>query len=250
MNRTPYVISLLLLLVACGDDGAPSTITSTTTTTALATTVVIQTTTTTAATTTTTTAAVSLEEVGELILEQVGDGFDSPVFVTVRSDDDRLYVVNQVGTVESMNRDGSERRQVLDIRDKVWFAGERGLLGLAFHPDAPERAFVHYSSVGDFSTTVEEYRIPTDGSTPGLVQLILTHPQPANNHNGGMIAFGPDGYLYIALGDGGGGGDPYHNGQDPFTLLGAILRLDVDAASPYAIPADNPFADEIGRAHV
>lgn len=246
MHRSPFAVGLLmLLLVACGDDGDSSTIPSTTTTTAPATTVT-QATTTTAATTTTT-AAASLDAVGELILEQVGDGFDSPVFVTVRAGDDRLYVVNQAGTVESMNRDGSDRRQVLDIRDKVLFGGERGLLGLVFHPDEPERAFVHYSGRDDLST-VEEYRIPTDGSASGLVQMILTHPQPASNHNGGMIAFGPDGYLYIAFGDGGGGGDPYRNGQDPFTLLGAILRLDVDAAAPYTIPADNPFADGVDGA--
>lgn len=245
MKRIPVAI-VFLLAVGCGDGGAtlPTTTTvaittpgPTTTTTSPAST------TTTAAATTTTSAAVPLDRVGELVLDAVGEGFSSPVFLTSRPGDDRLYVANQGGTVESMNRDGSDVQMVLDIRDRVWFAGERGLLGLAFHPEDSERAFVHYSRSGDFSTTVVEYRLPTDGSEPERVGLILSHPQPAPNHNGGMIAFGPDGFLYIALGDGGGGGDQYGNGQDPFTLLGAILRIDVDSAEPYAIPSSNPYAD-------
>lgn len=245
MRRASLAFALVLV-VGCGDDGAVQSTTSTpVTTTAGATSTSNPASSTTLASTTTTVPAetVPLDAVGDLVFEPVGEGFTSPVFVTARAGDDRLYVVNQDGTVQSMNRDGSDVQQVLDIRERVWFAGERGLLGMAFHPDDPERAYVHYSRSGDFFTTVVEYHIPTDGSDPERVQLILSHPQPAGNHNGGMIAFGPDGYLYIALGDGGGGGDQYRNGQDPFTLLGAILRIDVDSGDRYAIPSGNPFAD-------
>ncbi|MEX1208526.1 MAG: PQQ-dependent sugar dehydrogenase [Acidimicrobiia bacterium] len=245
MRRISLAI-VLLAVVGCGDDGAaqPTTTGPVATTAGVTSTTDPASTTTIGPTTTTVpTATVPLDSVGDLVLDPVGEGFTSPVFVTARPGDDRLYVVNQEGTVQSMNRDGSDAKLVLDIRDRVWFAGERGLLGLAFHPDSPERAFVHYSRIGDFSTTIVEYHLPTDGSDPERVQLILSHPQPAQNHNGGMIAFGPDGYLYIALGDGGGGGDQYRNGQDPFTLLGAILRIDVDSGDRYAIPSGNPFAD-------
>jgi len=139
---------------------------------------------------------------------------------------------------------GDTRTLVLDINTLTYFAGEQGLLGLAFHPTRPERMFIHYSD-NDGRTIVAEYAFPLDAAAadPSPVQTILDLYQPAANHNGGMIAFGPDGYLYIALGDGGGGGDPYGHGQNPHTLLGAILRLDVDTAAPYAIPADNPFAN-------
>jgi glucose/arabinose dehydrogenase len=245
MRRISLAI-VLLAVVGCGDDGAaqPTTTNPVPTTAGVTSTTDPGSTTTIGSTTTTVPAeTVPLDAIGDLVLEPVGEGFTSPVFVTARPGDDRLYVANQEGTVQSMNRDGSDVQLVLDIRDRVWFAGERGLLGLAFHPDDPERAFVHYSRSGDFATTIVEYHMPTDGSDPERVQLILRHPQPAGNHNGGMIAFGPDGYLYVALGDGGGGGDQYRNGQDRFTLLGAILRIDVDSGDPYAIPSGNPFAD-------
>jgi glucose/arabinose dehydrogenase len=243
MTRISIALGLLLI-AGCGDDTGAST-----TTTPL-----VATTSTTAGDAATTTSPASgttvapsdlipLDAVGDLVLEPVGDGITFPIFVTARPGDDRLYVATQDGTVQSMNRDGSDLQQVLDIRGRVWFAGERGLLGLAFHPDDPERVFVHYSKSGDFSTAVVEFRMPIDGSDPERVQLILSHPQPAPNHNGGMIAFGPDGYLYLALGDGGGGGDQYRNGQNPSTLLGAILRIDVDSDEPYAIPMSNPFVD-------
>lgn len=238
----------LLLLAACGGEPAGS---ATTTTREATSTTAAPITTVTAppATTTTTTEAppppVPLDSVGDLTLERVGGAFTSPVFAAVRPGDDRVYVVEQSGVVRSMDRDGDDVQGALDISGRVWFAGERGLLGLAFHPDQPERLFVHYSRSRDFSTRVVEFHLPLDGSPSDgeAVGTVLTHDQPASNHNGGMIAFGPDGYLYIALGDGGGGGDTYRNGQDPFTLLGAVLRLDVGGAEGYAVPADNPFAD-------
>ena len=183
-----------------------------------------------------------------LDLVEVAAGFDQPVLALPRSGDERLYVVDQSGRLWAVDPGGQVL--VLDISPRVGFGGERGFLGAAFHPEDPARLFVHYSRRDDGATMVEEYRFPTGADTvePDPVATLLTVAQPAGNHNGGMLAFGPDGNLYIALGDGGGGGDQFRQGQDPFTVLGAILRLDVDSASPYAIPADNPFADGEGGA--
>jgi glucose/arabinose dehydrogenase len=124
---------------------------------------------------------------------------------------------------------------------------EQGLLGLAFHPDyaVNGRFFVHYTDRSG-ATTLAEYRVSDDDPDKAdreSGRILLTQGQPAGNHNGGMIEFGPDGYLYMGLGDGGGANDRYGNGQDPTTLLGTILRLDVDGGEPYAIPPNNPFVD-------
>ncbi len=141
----------------------------------------------------------------------------------------------------------------LDISDRVRDDGERGLLGLAFPPDhaTTGRVFVHYSRASDGATVLAEYRrSPSDPDravrSSETVQLRV--PQPAANHNGGTLAFGPDGMLHLFLGDGGGGGDTYGNGQDPETLLGAVLRLDVRRTGTYRIPPDNPFAGGRGGA--
>jgi len=250
VKRALPALIVLLALAACGDDGGSSTSRAglaTTTTGAVPspTTTAVTSTTGPPATTTTQPEPIPLDEVGELTIEPVGDRLPTPIFLTVRADDERLYVANQNGVIDSMTDSGEDLQVVLDLRDKVWFANERGLLGLAFHPSDPERMFVHYSRSGDYATMIEEYHLPVDAvaADPDPVRTILTHRQPAANHNGGMLAFGPDGYLYIALGDGGGGGDTYGNGQDPFTILGAILRIDVDGGEPFAIPDDNPFAD-------
>ena len=250
MEHAARALIVLLALVACGDDRGSSTSEpgpATTTTGAAPVTNTPAVTTTTGPPTTTTPQPepIPLDELGELTLEPVGDRLPTPIFLTVRAGDDRLYVASQNGVIDSMTDTGEDLQVVLDLRDKVWFAGERGLLGLAFHPSHPERMFVHYSRSGDYATTIEEYHLPADAvaADPDPVRTILTQRQPAANHNGGMLAFGPDGYLYIALGDGGGGGDTYGNGQDPSTILGAILRIDVDRGDPYAIPDDNPFAD-------
>jgi len=251
MTPTAAALAFALLIAACGDDrgatvpGVTTTTVSPATTTAEAPTTQPTPTATTTTTTTTAPEAPPLEELGELALEPIGERLPTPIFLTVRDGDNRLFVVSQNGLIQSMTPAGDDLQTVLDLRPRVWFAGERGLLGLAFHPDEPERMFVHYSHTDDYSSTIEEYRLPAGAAAadPSPVALILSHPQPASNHNGGMIAFGTDGYLYIALGDGGGGGDTYHNGQDPSTLLGAILRIDVDRGDPYGIPPDNPFAD-------
>ena len=141
----------------------------------------------------------------------------------------------------------------LDLDDRVAAGGEAGLLGLAFHPDYEQngRLFVYYTAPpgpgdpGVLVSRVSEFaRSASDPLTadPASERVILEEDQPADNHNGGTITFGPDGFLYIGFGDGGGGGDPFDNGQDPTTLLGALLRIDVPEGEPYGIPDDNPFA--------
>src|SRR6185436_14014264 len=141
----------------------------------------------------------------------------------------------------------------LDLRAKVSFGGERGLLGLAFHPDYETngRFFVDYTRLPDGTTVIAEYHASV--ANPNVADpaetVLLTIAQPFANHNGGMIAFGPDGYLYIGMGDGGSANDPGARAQNVDELLGKILRIDVDhAASPtqlYSSPADNPFAGAI-----
>jgi glucose/arabinose dehydrogenase len=182
-------------------------------------------------------------------LVEVAAGFDRPLGITHAADGSgRLFVVEQPGTVRVVSDGAVQQAPYLDLRDRIHASGERGLLGLAFHPEfaANGRLFVHYSDQnGD--TVVSELRAePPDaaGVDAGSERVILTYEQPYTNHNGGQIAFGPDGYLYVALGDGGSRGDPHDAGQDLTTLLGTILRLDVDGAEPYAVPDDNPFVGD------
>jgi glucose/arabinose dehydrogenase len=187
-----------------------------------------------------------------LALELVADGLASPIGIVHAPDGSgRLYVLEQAGRVRVIERDGSLRPEpFLDLSGRLLSGGERGLLGMAFHPDYARngRFFVHYSRTGDGGTIVAELRAAPDGrsAVPGSDRRLLQVSQPFANHNGGQLAFGPDGYLYIGLGDGGSGGDPFDNAQNPDVLLGKILRLDVDASPTgdraYAIPADNPFA--------
>ena len=123
--------------------------------------------------------------------------------------------------------------------------GEQGLLGLAFHPDyaANGRLFVDYTRAEDGATVIAEFHAGGLAADAASERTLLVIPQPYPNHNGGMIAFDADGMLLVGMGDGGGGGDPDANAQDPRALLGKLLRIDVDSERPYAIPADNPFAD-------
>jgi glucose/arabinose dehydrogenase len=189
--------------------------------------------------------ATSAEDLDRLSLEfpTVATGFASPVYVASRTGDDRLYVVERAGRIISVLPDGSERTTVLDIRTLVEDgSGEQGLLGVAFDPADTSRLFVSYTVEGTGESRVAEYAFPLASATATTpaVGTVLTVSQPGTNHNGGMIEFGPDGFLYVGMGDGGGSGDPGGHGQNPDTLLGSMLRLDVDTL-PYAIPAGNPF---------
>jgi glucose/arabinose dehydrogenase len=185
-----------------------------------------------------------------LSLRNVADGFETPLLVTNAGDgSDRLFVVEQVGRIRVI-RDGRPTPEpFLDISSLVTAGGEQGLLGLAFHPafESNGRFFVNYTDTnGD--TVVAEYRAPrgSDRADPGSARVLLRIDQPYSNHNGGDVVFGPDGYLYIGMGDGGSGGDPHGNGQRLNTLLGKLLRIDVDRRRPYGIPEDNPFVDRSG----
>jgi glucose/arabinose dehydrogenase len=200
---------------------------------------------TTEAMTTTTTepaSSIPLDQV-EFSLTPVIDGLRRPVFVTAPAGDLRLFVLEQPGRVLVVGPDGIG--VFLDLTGRVRLGSEQGLLGLAFHPGYASngRFFAHYTGASG-ETRVEEFGVSGDPNVadPEAVRVVFTTPQPNTNHNGGMIAFGPDGHLYVALGDGGGANDQYRNGQDTGTPLGAILRLDVDGGDPYAIPEGNPFA--------
>jgi len=192
--------------------------------------------------------AIGLEPVVEF-------GLAVPVLLTHAGDDSgRLFVLEQTGRIRVIGAEGElEPDAWLDIRSKVRAGGEQGLLGLAFHPDFPDepRFFVNYTRTGDGATVVAAYRVGADGAPlPESERELLVIEQPYGNHNGGMIEFGPDGLLYIGMGDGGAGGDPHDYGQDPDVLLGKMLRIDVDAGEPYGIPADNPFAAGGGRPEI
>jgi glucose/arabinose dehydrogenase len=188
-----------------------------------------------------------------LRLELVTQGLVDPVGITSAGDGNgRLFVNERGGRIMVVGADGSLRAEpFVDLSSQVLAGGERGLLGVAFHPDFERngRLFVHYSRAGDGATVVSELQASADRQTADPTErVLLTHAQPFANHNGGQLAFGPDGYLYLGLGDGGSGGDPFGNGQSTDTLLGKILRLDVDSPAAsgrsYAIPVDNPFAPQ------
>jgi glucose/arabinose dehydrogenase len=161
---------------------------------------------------------------------------------SVPGDAERLYVVEQGGRIRIV-RNGQVAATFLDIAGRLSSGGERGLLGLAFHPQfaTNRRFFVNYTNpAGD--THISEFRASSsDAADPASERILLEVGQPFANHNGGGLAFDNAGRLLIALGDGGSGGDPLNNGQKLGTLLGKILRIDVDAGSPYVVPADNPF---------
>jgi len=174
-------------------------------------------------------------------------GFDRPVALASPHDGSgRLFIVEKVGVIRVARNGQLSTDSFLDISDRVGSrANEQGLLGLAFHPDFGQTGafFVNYTDVnGDTVVSRFSANPQVDVADPASEQVILTVDQPAINHNGGNLAFGPDGYLYIGLGDGGGADDRYENGQNTHTLLGKMLRIDING-SPYSIPADNPFVN-------
>ena len=181
-------------------------------------------------------------------LEVVASGLDAPLHLTAPPGDERrLFIVERGGRIRIVRDGVLLPTPFLDIGGRVSSGGEQGLLGMAFHPDYEANGFfyVDYTDTsGD--TKVVRYGVSSDPdrAEAGPDVTILSVAQPFPNHNGGLVAFGPDGMLYVGLGDGGSSGDPRGNGQDPSTLLGSLLRVDVDAASPYAVPPDNPFVGE------
>jgi len=206
----------------------------------------------------------------DVALQLVVEGFVSPVGMVAANDGSgRLFILDQIGTVRIIRADGNLNPEpFLDLRNRIVELmpdfDERGLLGLAFHPDYATngRLFVFYTAPKgpdtptefDSQTHVSEFRVSADDpdrADAANERVLLTIDKPQFNHNGGQLAFGPDGYLYIAVGDGGGANDvgightaDLGNGQDKTTLRGKLLRIDVDQGDPYGIPADNPFVDD------
>ncbi len=191
-----------------------------------------------------------------LALEMVAEGLADPINVT-GTPQGWLLVNERGGRVIAVDPGTGETAVVVDISDRVQGGGEQGLLGLALHPDWPEvpRAFVHYSDRATGGDTVVSELAAEPGSTdapptmdPASEQVLLRVEQPFPNHNGGQLAFGPDGFLYLGLGDGGAANDPFGHGQDTSTLLGSILRLDIGTPGAASAPDDNPYASGEGGA--
>lgn len=185
--------------------------------------------------------------------EVVASGFIHPVQVTHASDGSgRLFVVEQPGTIRIIQDGAPQDPPFLDITALTVDTGERGLLGLAFHPNYAQNGlfYVNYTRADNGATVIARYQVSIDPDVadPNSAFEILTIGQPYGNHNGGQLLFSPnDGYLYIGMGDGGSGGDPQENAQDPTNLLGAMLRIDVGGGSPYVSPSDNPYVGVTGR---
>jgi glucose/arabinose dehydrogenase len=183
-------------------------------------------------------------------LVQYATGFTSPTEM-VHAGDSRLFVTQQNGLIRILKSDGTiNANPFLNISNLTTTDSERGLLGLAFHPEYQDNGFfyINYTNLNGNTVIARYTRSATnpDLADANSAQILLTITQPFSNHNGGCLRFGPDGFLYIAMGDGGSGGDPNGNAQNINSLLGKILRIDVNNGSPYAIPASNPFADTDG----
>jgi len=198
---------------------------------------------------TSTNAQFSLEEafpnlsfINALYLTHAGDGSN------------RIFVVEQSGRILVFDNSSSVSTTdtLLDITDRVSAGGEKGLLGLAFHPDYESNGYfyVNYTASGPQRTIISRFQVSAtnpDSADKNSEFELFNFSQPFSNHNGGWIDFGTnDSYLYISTGDGGSGSDPQNNGQNITTLLGKILRIDVDGGPPYGIPPDNPFFDSTG----
>uniref|UniRef100_A0AAU6WVI3 PQQ-dependent sugar dehydrogenase n=1 Tax=Chryseobacterium endophyticum TaxID=1854762 RepID=A0AAU6WVI3_9FLAO len=189
-----------------------------------------------------------------ITLEEFATGFTAPVEM-VNANDARMFVVQQNGIIKILQANGTvNSTNFLNISSKITYGGERGLLGLAFHPQYPTNGyfFVYYNDTSGNITVARYTRSSTnpDVADPSTEKIILNVPKPFDNHNGGSIHFAPDGYLWVVTGDGGSGGDPNNNAQNKNSLLGKLLRLDINATGAYNIPPGNPFvgidgADEV-----
>jgi glucose/arabinose dehydrogenase len=188
----------------------------------------------------------------QIELQKIGERLTRPVHVTHAGDrSGRLFVVEQIGRIFILKNGVLLPTPFLDMRNLVSCCGERGLLSVAFHPKYAQngRFFVNYTKAAPgLKSVIAEYRVSSNN--PDMAdpteRVILEVDQPFSNHNGGLNKFGPDGFLYIGFGDGGAAGDPLEAGQDLGTLLGKILRIDIDGRPPYAVPPDNPFVDKAG----
>ena len=257
MERVGYVglVALALVVVGC-----TSNVTDKTTTTAQS-----------ALTTSTATATVSTTQVPEasttsevpqttvplselqIMLTEVDSGFESPVLLVADPAGGTDYVVEQPGRIVRADghSEGGGHAVALDIRGSVKFAGEQGLLGLAFHPDFDQNglAFVNYVDTSG-QTVISQFVVSNGVFDQGSEVRVLTVDQPAENHNGGMIAFGPEGFLWIGMGDGGAADDVFENGQNFQTLLGSMLRISVPGSNdaPYEVPELNPYRNGVDGA--
>jgi glucose/arabinose dehydrogenase len=187
-------------------------------------------------------------------LELVTGGLTSPLdFQSARDGTNRFFIVEQGGTIRTIKGKKLLAAPFLNISSIIVSGGETGLLGLAFHPSYKTngRFFLNYTRRvnGQLQSVIAEYHVSSTDpnlADPNSGKVLLTYDQPFDNHKGGQLAFGPDGDLYIGTGDGGSGGDPQGNGQKLSTLLGKMLRIDINSGSPYVIPSDNPFVGVSG----
>jgi hypothetical protein len=186
---------------------------------------------------------------------EIAGGLTNPLYLTVPPGDNRLFVVEQEGRIRVIRDNTLLDQPFLDIANAVNFIGEGGLLGLAFSPDYETTGhfWINYTDRDDYATVIERYTVSADPdmADPTSARLVLRVDQPTTSHNGGQLTFGPDGMLYVGMGDGGEYEDPDGHAQNASTLLGGLLRIDVRSADPYAIPADNPFHSSVdGRPEV
>jgi len=175
-------------------------------------------------------------------------GLNRPVDIQSAYDGSgRLFIIEKFGNIRVFENGGLAGKPFLDISDRVNDnSNEMGLLGLAFHPQYEQNGFfyVNYNGAGG-NTFISRFQAGGNSADPNSEKILFTIEQPFPNHNGGAVTFGPDGYLYLGLGDGGSAGDPKKNGQNTNSLLGKILRIDVNNGDPYVIPSDNPFGNEV-----
>ena len=201
-------------------------------------------------------ASVSYLSAGALSLglEEVVSGLSAPVFLTAPAGDARLFIVEQAGAIRIVQNGTMLATPFLDITSRVSSTGERGLLSMAFDPQYASNGFflVYFTDLnGDIA--IERFQVSSADpnlADPAPLRILTIAHRTFSNHNGGLVAFGPDGFLYVGSGDGGGGGDTLGNGQNLNALLGKLLRIDVSSASagqPYAIPSSNPFVGQAGR---
>jgi len=206
---------------------------------------------------------ISLETESNIKFDIVAEGFNSPIYLTNAGDGtNRLFIVDQIGKIYVVENNELLNQPFLDISNKIveldFTYDERGLLGLAFHPNYDEngKLYIYYSSPKsgdaiDHETILSEFKVSENPNIadPLSEKIIFRIDQPEANHNGGQIIFGPEGYLYLGLGDGGGAGDQHEyigNGQDITTALGSLIRIDIDSGDTYSIPSDNPFFNTDG----